>query len=271
MYFTIYKITNLINGKIYIGSHKTQKLDDKYMGSGTYLLASQKKHGLENFKKEILFVFDNQEDMYAKEAELVNEEFLAEENTYNLNLGGFGGWHHANSTGKNLYGLNGKTPNVRDCLRRGLETQKEKRESDPTYLDSIKNKISSTLTDGYASGRILPSFLGKTHTIETRAIVGAKSKIHQLGTGNSQYGTMWIFHPDFGKKKIPADLIAEYVEQGWYKGWDFKRVPEKTARTTQPPLKPANHTVDTYREYYEIYSKVGFKEFVKITGYPYAQ
>ena len=26
-----------------------------------------------------------------------------------------------------------------------------------------------------------------------------------------------------------------------------------------------------YREYYEIYSKVGFKEFVKITGYPYTQ
>jgi hypothetical protein len=44
---------------------------------------------MDNFKKEILFVFDNPEEMYAKEAELVNEEFLVTENTYNLKVGGF--------------------------------------------------------------------------------------------------------------------------------------------------------------------------------------
>lgn len=132
MFYTIYKITNLLDGKIYIGSHKTKKLDDKYMGSGKILMRAQKKYGMENFKKEILFVFDNPEEMYAKEAELVNEEFLVTENTYNLKVGGFGGWDHINSDQNNPHHTHehmkmmsdtGKTArqNALECARQDID------------------------------------------------------------------------------------------------------------------------------------------------------
>ena len=98
MFFLIYKTTNKINGKCYVGSHKTKNLDDGYLGSGKYLIQSIKKHGPENFVREILFQFDNPKDMYAKEAEIVNENFLMNENTYNLKIGGFGGFDHINKT-----------------------------------------------------------------------------------------------------------------------------------------------------------------------------
>lgn len=101
MYYTIYKITNLINGKIYIGKHKTKDLNDMYMGSGSLLKRSIKKYGAENFNKEILFVFADENSMNDKELELVNRDFCLSEDTYNINLGGNGGWDYVNSNNMN--------------------------------------------------------------------------------------------------------------------------------------------------------------------------
>lgn len=88
MYYTIYKITNQINGKYYIGQHVTDNLNDHYLGGGVLLLKAQKKYGRKNFTKEILFVFDNFDDMNNKEIEIVTEEFVKEGDNYNLQLGG---------------------------------------------------------------------------------------------------------------------------------------------------------------------------------------
>ena len=56
MYGYIYKTTNLINGKIYVGQHKCSKnsIDESYIGSGIYLKHAIEYYGKNNFKCEIL-------------------------------------------------------------------------------------------------------------------------------------------------------------------------------------------------------------------------
>ena len=96
-HYLIYKITCSINNKIYIGKHKTDNIDDDYMGSGSLLKHEQDLFGLDKFKKEILFECKSEEEMNAKEAEIVNEDFIARDDVYNIKLGGDGGWDHINS------------------------------------------------------------------------------------------------------------------------------------------------------------------------------
>lgn len=62
-YFGLYKITNLANGKMYIGQHVTSDLDDGYMGSGLWIKNAVRKYGPENFRKEWLGFYEDQEEL----------------------------------------------------------------------------------------------------------------------------------------------------------------------------------------------------------------
>lgn len=92
MYFIVYKTTNKINGKFYIGKHQTTDLNDGYFGSGKLLKRAIKKYGKENFLSEILHVFQTEEEMNQKEKELV----IIGKMSYNLCEGGKGGFGYIN-------------------------------------------------------------------------------------------------------------------------------------------------------------------------------
>ena len=90
MHHFLYKTTNTINGKFYIGKHSTDDLDDGYMGSGIQLANAIKKYGKEAFIVEILEYFESSKETYAREREIVTEEFVVRKDTYNMRVGGEG-------------------------------------------------------------------------------------------------------------------------------------------------------------------------------------
>lgn len=96
MMYVIYKTTNTTDGKFYIGFHSTPDLNDSYMGSGKLLRRAMVKHGVENFTKEILYVFPTKEEALLKENEIVDGDFVNRDDTYNLKIGGEGGWDYIN-------------------------------------------------------------------------------------------------------------------------------------------------------------------------------
>lgn len=96
MKYIVYEITNKVNGKIYVGVHKTENLNDGYMGSGKNIKDAIKKYGIGNFDKKYLAIFDNQTQMFQMESEIVNESFVTNKNTYNISLGGLGSFDHVN-------------------------------------------------------------------------------------------------------------------------------------------------------------------------------
>lgn len=92
MYGYIYKTTNLINGKVYIGQHKSQNLKDNYLGSGKLLRKAINKYGINNFVKEIICICDNKNELNEKEIYWI--EYYNSRNLklgYNITEGGSGG------------------------------------------------------------------------------------------------------------------------------------------------------------------------------------
>lgn len=86
----IYITTNLINNKSYVGYHCTININDKYLGSGKIITRSIKKHGRQNFKKEILEIC-NENNWEQRETYWINQKTTQWPNGYNLTNGGEGG------------------------------------------------------------------------------------------------------------------------------------------------------------------------------------
>jgi hypothetical protein len=212
MFYYLYQITNLVNNKIYVGVHKTHDMNDGYMGSGIVIKMAIEKHGIDNFRKDILEIFENQESMYAREKGIVTEEFLAREDVYNLRRGGTGGWDYINKYKLNLWNGIGKRPGT----IKNYFTKESAIIVNNHNKENKKGIYSPNFDHPFRKKEVQLENAKKANTKEAREKrANTRKEIKfQQGANNSQFGTMWITN-EVENKKIKKDAITP---EGWRKG-----------------------------------------------------
>lgn len=204
MYYLVYKITNNVNGKIYIGAHKTEDKNDEYMGSGQLIKNAIKKYGRSNFTKEILFEATNAEEMFEKEALLIE----LGPHSYNLYKSGIGGtgFYNGNATQARLDKL--KDEKWREEFGRKIsEGLKKKYREDDNFRENITQK-------NRERGKNCPYH----HTEEQKKKIGERMKIINSGENNPNYGKIRITNGI----EIKSIEKNEQIPDGWWRGMGGK-------------------------------------------------
>ncbi len=202
-YHYLYKTTNLINEKYYYGMHSTSNLKDEYLGSGTYLRRSIRKHGKENFKLEIIKFYKDREELKNAEKELVNEDLIKESLCMNLKTGGYGGFSSKEHQLK--------------CSKAGSDALSLKFKTDENYRIEHCKRSSIILKQNHKDGKMRhDTFTNKEHSEATKKLMSEKAQL-RTGDKNSSYGTCWIMN-DVENKKIKKEDLDTYLIQGWIKG-----------------------------------------------------
>jgi len=220
-YHFIYKTTNIINNKYYIGMHSTNNLEDGYVGSGKRLWYSINKYGKDNFKVEIIEFLDNMKLLKEKEREYVNENLLKDKKCMNIKLGGEGGFTSNEAkkgriaTDKILYEKYGENFHT-------IVTKK--------YHDSLTKEDKEIFCNKVKDGQLkvgfnYNTFEGKKHSDESIEKMKLTHKLnnHQQGEKNSNYGKCWIYNNELKQnKKIKKEELENYLIQGWSSGRKMK-------------------------------------------------
>ena len=207
-YHFIYKTTNLLNGKYYIGMHSTNNLNDGYLGSGTYFKNSVKKHGIENFKIEILYWKESRLELTNLEKEIVNEDLLKDSLCMNLKPGGYGGFNNTEHKQKFFQ--------ARDNWGRKLGGENAQKLCSPEQRKLRSIKSSQTLKKRWTQQqRTQPK-----HSEESKRKISDSKQGSGIGKKNSQFGTCWIVN-EVESKKIQLVELESYLTSGWKRGRIF--------------------------------------------------
>ncbi len=223
----IYTITNLINGKIYIGytinfynrwaSHKSTLILNNHVNK--YLQRTFNKYGINNFKFEIL-----------EECDL---EYLASQENY---------WVQMLCTYNPKYGYNSKSthPNNKpspsittiekirlgnlgkkrsDEVKKKISLSSKGRRLGIPHTQETKSKISKS-RKGRCSGKD-NYFYGKTHNNEVKKKMSEAKQGKYIGKNNPNFGNIWnVEQRENLSKQRKIKIIQMELNGSFIRGWD---------------------------------------------------
>lgn len=214
----VYLTTNLVNGKQYVGSHRTKNINDSYIGSGYALIKSIKKYGKENFKREILEYCDD-----IKEARKLEQIYIEKYNTltpngYNISpTGGMGEWCGKHS----------------DESLVKMSISQKKRFDNIEEKEKISKRFSGTYEDLY--GKVKSDKMKNEKSIFFQKNNPIKGK---FGENNPNFGSK---RTEESKKKMSESLKdkpkSEEHKKSLSKAWEKRRINHPVSEETKMKMK----------------------------------
>ncbi|MEG1565841.1 MAG: NUMOD3 domain-containing DNA-binding protein [Bacilli bacterium] len=215
----IYKTTNKINGKIYVGQKKSERfLGNKYLGSGKVITNAVKHYGNDNFTVEMLEEInsvedlDNREIYWIKELNATNREI-----GYNISEGGkvnrtmvgennpFYGKHHSEKTIKRW-----------SEIRKGLKGYPHKMSEESKIKISIKNKGRIKTIEEIEKRRQTLLSKGGNYWSKNPEYRLKMSILHK-GKPSHCKGRITITN-NIEEKMIFMEDLDKYLKLGWWRG-----------------------------------------------------
>lgn len=255
-YGYIYKITDLVNDKIYIGARAKKEFDANYYGSGVKIKTAVSLFGKDNFKIKLIEWCKTKEELIEKEIYWIKKYNSFDKDIgYNVRVGGISGRAIANLSKEQkqkYYRKQSKAQSNRTWIYRGDKLKRVKDKELEEYLQNgwtkgtnsnrkAINKDGKTkyvefknlqhyLDEGWKLGqdeKLISSwtqaFRGKHHSEETRKKIGASNRSRQLGEGNSNYGKKWMYNEDLKiSKSVNKENINILLKEGWQLGRKIK-------------------------------------------------
>ena len=170
MYGYIYKTTNTVNNKIYVGQHKASTFNDQYKGSGIYLKRAIKKYGVGNFNVEFLDFANSREELNKKEIYWIDKFNSRNQDIgYNVSPGGES-WPIMTDEIKQKLSIAHKGMVISEETRKKIS----KANTGHKHSEETRRKISQSNL-GKVKGRV-STFKGHHHTEETKELL---SKLHK--------------------------------------------------------------------------------------------
>jgi len=235
-YHYLYQITNLINGKYYVGMHSADQLDDDYDGSGWALKKAYEKYGKDKFEKEILEFCYSRKEVLELEASIVDQDFVDDSMTYNLVTGGQSPLYVSRETRNKMsntwkerykkmpHPFLGKFHSD-EAKQRMSNARKGKRKGDkhPLYgkhhSDESREKMSKS-RKGKVKSAEHRKHLSESHTGKVLK-ESTKEKLREINIGTKLVHR--FVNGIIEKKKIEPEELNEYLNSGWLLGIGVKK------------------------------------------------